>query len=144
MARSGIGKILVASDGTKTANKSLKMAVSLASQFGASLTCVCVTATPAGSEFAGRGSVSKRAEEAARKVIERAEALAAQNGVACKGRIARGDAGYNIIKMANNKKAGFDILVLGSRGRGTLTKMFLGSVSNYVVQSSKIPVLLVK
>ena len=42
------------------------------------------------------------------------------------------------------QKGKFDLFVIGARGRGTIKQMLLGSVSNAVVHSSKIPVLIVK
>jgi nucleotide-binding universal stress UspA family protein len=36
------------------------------------------------------------------------------------------------------------MIVMGSRGRSSAKEMFFGSVSNYVVHASKIPVLIVK
>jgi nucleotide-binding universal stress UspA family protein len=48
------------------------------------------------------------------------------------------------VKIAHNKKDKFDLIVMGSRGRGAVKELFLGSVSNYVVHTSNIPVLLVK
>ncbi|MEO2220658.1 MAG: universal stress protein, partial [Nitrosopumilus sp.] len=38
----------------------------------------------------------------------------------------------------------FDMIVMGSRGRSTTKEIFFGSVSNYVVHTSKIPVVIVK
>ncbi|MCI4433735.1 MAG: universal stress protein, partial [Nitrosopumilus sp.] len=53
-----------------------------------------------------------------------------------------GHEGPKIINYANNKS--FDIIVLGSRGMGSIKEIFFGSTSNYVLHKSKIPVLIVK
>lgn len=37
-----------------------------------------------------------------------------------------------------------DLIIMGSRGLGNLKKIFLGSVSNYIVQNVKCPVLIIK
>eukprot|EP00123_Amoebidium_parasiticum_P016474 comp23444_c0_seq1/m.39108 comp23444_c0_seq1/g.39108 ORF comp23444_c0_seq1/g.39108 comp23444_c0_seq1/m.39108 type:complete len:164 (-) comp23444_c0_seq1:469-960(-) len=36
-----------------------------------------------------------------------------------------------------------DMVVMGSRGKGALTRMFIGSTSDYVVHQAKIPVIVV-
>jgi len=53
-----------------------------------------------------------------------------------------GDEGGTIVSFA--QKNNFDLIVIGSRGIGKLKEIFLGSTSNYVIHSSKIPVLIVK
>lgn len=50
--------------------------------------------------------------------------------------------GEGIMKAAEEEKA--DLIVLGSRGQGTLRRTFMGSVSDYVVHHSHIPVIVCK
>ena len=138
-----ITNILVPIDGTKTANKGLKMAVSLASNFGVPLTGIHVIKSSSYSEFGGVNS-DETVEEEGRRIVQEAAALADKKGVTFTSKILHGDPGYIITKVANDKKHGFDLVVLGSRGRGTVKVLFMGSVSNYVVQSAKIPVLITK
>ena len=75
--------------------------------------------------------------------MEEAKTLAAQNGIVFKEKMARGEIGYNIIK-ASHGKTKFDMIVMGSRGRSNTKEIFFGSVSNYVIHTSKIPVVIVK
>jgi len=48
----------------------------------------------------------------------------------------------SILNEAEAKKV--DLIVIGSRGLGGIKRLLLGSISNSVVQDSKIPVLIVK
>lgn len=50
--------------------------------------------------------------------------------------------GENICEYAQSN--GFDMIVVGSRGLGNVKKVILGSVSNYIVNNCKTPVLVVK
>lgn len=145
MIKKKITKILVALDGTKNSNRGLEMAISIARQFGATVTGVFViNAQPSRSEFVGAGSASESAKKEIKKILEDAKVLAAQNGIVFKDKVLYGDAGYSITKMAHDKKHRFSLVVIGSRGRGAVRGLFLGSVSNHVVHTSKIPVLIVK
>lgn len=46
--------------------------------------------------------------------------------------------------LENAEHSGADLIVIGSRGLGTLKEWVLGSVSHHVVQHAKIPVLVIK
>ena len=120
------------------------MAISVARQFGATITGVYSIYAPPHSEFRGVGSVEKSFNKEIKKIMNDAKLLSAQNGIVFKEKLMRGDIGYNIIKLAHNKKEKFNLIVIGNRGRGSIKGMFFGSVSNYVIHASKIPVLLVK
>lgn len=47
--------------------------------------------------------------------------------------------GLGVVNLANEFNA--DLIVTGSRGQGTLRRTFLGSVSDYILHHSKVPVL---
>ena len=144
MIKKKIAKILVPLDGSKNSQRGLEMAISMARQFEATITGMYSIHAPPHSEFRGVGSVEKSLNKEVKKILGEAKLLAAQNGIVFKERIMRGDIGYNIVKLAHDKKEKFSLIVIGTRGRGAMKEMVFGSVSNYVIHTSKIPVLIVK
>ena len=143
MIKKNISKILVPLDGSKNSNRGLETAITLARQCGAVITGVYSTHAPPHSEFRGVGSVEKSHNTEVKKIMDSAKMLAAKNGIVFKEKIMSGDVGYNIVKVAHGRGK-FDMIVLGSRGRSSAKQMFFGSVSNYVIHASKIPVVIVK
>jgi nucleotide-binding universal stress UspA family protein len=138
-----ISKILVPLDGSKNSKRGLETAITLARNCGATLTGFYSIYAPSHSEFKGVGSVEKALNVEVKKFMKEAKILAAQNGIVFTEKIARGEIGYNIIK-ASHGKTKFDMIVIGSRGRSNTKEIFFGSVSNYVIHTSKIPVVIVK
>lgn len=147
-----ISKILVPTDGSKTAQKAVLYALDLAKQLKASIIILSVIDKRS---FMGK-TVSSR--EAARHVIEpvedylreAAEGYAAEvlklcekNGVKAKTLITAGHPVEDIVKEATKAKA--DMIVMGSHGKTTLTAAVLGSVTYGVIhKETKIPVLIVR
>ena len=144
MLNKKISKILVPLDGSKNSIRALEMAISMARQFGATITGAYSINIQPHSEFQGVTSVNKEWNNEIKKMMVDAKTLSAQNGIVFKEKLMRGDIGYNLIKLAHDKKENFNLIVIGSRGRSAVRELFLGSVSNYVIHSSKIPVLIVK
>jgi nucleotide-binding universal stress UspA family protein len=138
-----ISKILVPLDGSKNSMRGLETAITLARSCGATLTGIYSIYAPPHSEFRGVGSVEKALNVKVKKFMEEAKLLSAKHGIVFNEKMARGDIGYNIIKLAHGKEH-FDMIVIGSRGRSSTKEMFFGSVSNYVIHTSKIPVVVVK
>lgn len=53
-----------------------------------------------------------------------------------------GDAGGAIVKLA--QEGNYDLIIMGSHGRGALKSLFLGSVTVKVLSNSRVPVLVVR
>ena len=143
MIKKKISKILVPLDGSKNSVRGLETAITLARSCGATITDIHSIQVQPHSEFKGVGSVEEAYNVNMKKFIDEAKTLAAENGIVFTEKIARGEIGYNIIKMAHGKTK-FDMIVMGSRGRSNTKEIFFGSVSNYVIHTSKIPVVIVK
>jgi len=137
-----IKKILVSLDGSAQSVKSLQEAIYLARQCGATITGLCVL--PLYTISLGKFTTSLRNQsiKEAKKFMAKAKVLAAQNGVVFTERIVISDHTSKISEYASDKK--FDLIVMGSRGMNPVKELFLGSVANYTVHKSKIPVLVVK
>lgn len=144
MIKKKVSKILVPLDGSKNSLRGLEMAISIARQFEATIIGAYSINAPSHSEFGTIGTIEDRQNNEIKKMMDDAKTLSAQNGIVFNHKLMRGEIGYNIIKLAHDKKLKFDLIVMGSRGRGAIKELFLGSVSNYVIHTSKIPVLLVK
>ena len=143
MIKKKISKIFVPLDGSKNSERGLETAITLARNCGATITGFYSINAQPHSEFRGSPSVEKSLHKEVKKIMEKAKVLAAQNGIVFKDKIALGEIGYNIIK-ATHGKTKYDMIVMGSRGRSIKKEIFFGSVSNYVIHTSKIPVLIVK
>ncbi|KAK7102900.1 universal stress protein YxiE-like [Littorina saxatilis] len=64
------------------------------------------------------------------------------HGIGGKVKSVGGNAGEVICKVANEEKA--NLIVIGSRGMGTIRRTLLGSVSDYVMHHAHVPVLVCK
>ncbi|SRR5579885_2127923 len=135
MDRQRIKKILVPLDGSKNSQRSLETAIHLAKEHEASLTAIYVIHTLS-------ESVRQRRQESTPEFLLLAKKLAEKNDVPFHSRTLEGDPGHSIIEYANTRN--IDLIVIGARGLGTFKKIFLGSVSSYVLHKSKVAVMLIK
>ena len=139
-----IKKILVALDGSKNSIRGLDKAISLARACHGTITALYVKSVPAIYALHPIGFLSPNKVTEAKKFVESAKTRAAKKGILLRCIIIGGEPGFDIVRYAHNKKNKIDLVVIGARGRGLAKELFLGSVSNYVLRKSKLPVLIVK
>jgi nucleotide-binding universal stress UspA family protein len=142
MLRTKYERILVALDGSKNSIRGLNHAIYLARQCQAVITGICVIQRPPHPAFRSPRYPEKPRLRSTQSLMDFAKRHCAQNGIIFEQKIVFGDVGYTIVKFAKDKK--FDVIVIGARGRGSLKEVFFGSVSNYVLHKTSLPVLVIK
>ncbi|MBM2819807.1 MAG: universal stress protein [Nitrosarchaeum sp.] len=95
---------MVPLDGSKNSIQGLEMAISIAMQFGATITGTYSISAQPHSEFQGVDSIKKDFGKEIKKTMGKAKVLSTQNDIEIKEKIMRGDTRYNIIKLAHDKK----------------------------------------
>ena len=137
-----IKKILVPLDGSKNSLRGLDQAIYFSKVCGATITGVTVLGQLPVTGIHNVASWRKNWIKEAKKLLAKARKHAAQHGVDLKEKISFGNPGTEITNYA--RKNNFDLIVIGSRGRGAIKETFFGSTSHYVTNKAKAPVIVVK
>ncbi|MGH2966456.1 MAG: universal stress protein [Solirubrobacterales bacterium] len=137
--------ILVSIDGSVHSDRALTEAIDLAETGHAKLTILTAVTHPPGWAYTGAGaaaaqSLSDELEDDAQAILERAiDRLP-------KGMPATKILTHEPVRAALTRRIGeadHDLLVMGSRGLGAVKSVVLGSVSQYMLHRSPVPVLIV-
>jgi nucleotide-binding universal stress UspA family protein len=138
-----IRKILVAVDGSELATAAVRLAAELAAGLGGELAIVAVYDPKVVMSVEGGPSaldlVAIHRDDARRSLDEAAKEATACPPVATFVR--DGSPGREILAAADEWSA--DLVVLGTHGRGGLTRLLLGSTADSVVRHAGCPVLVV-
>lgn len=123
-------KILVGVDGSEYAERALKQAIEIAKRFSAEITVVNVYHSPTG-------------QETSQDILSKANKILGNTGVKFKtASVLNVNTPKVINDMAEDEK--FDVVVVGSRGMGTIKAFLIGSVCNKICYDSPISFLIVK
>ena len=139
--------VLVATDGSPGADRAIDFAAKLAGATAARLCIMTVQNVPAPEVVEALTSVEHVAESdvgevTARALLTRAAQRAKNEGVALVNtRAETGDPAQRILEVAS--QVGVDAIVAGKRGRGPLSALLLGSVSQKLVSLAPCPVVIV-
>lgn len=130
---------MVPLDGSNCSKRALNLAISLAKNKDITISGINVLKIP----MVYTNKIKKQAKIFSEIIIDDASETAKRNEIPFKTRIiSNGYAGKEIVQYAEKNK--FDLIIMGSRGPHPIAEMFLGSIANYVVTKSKIPVMIVK
>lgn len=142
-------RILVTTDGSKTAEKGVTTACTLAASVGAKLTLLHVVDTrPVYADFSGINDsadmIAAQTESGAR-VLANAKTLAEEYKITVDTRLVESSIdpiAAVVLREAAAVQA--DLLVMGTHGRTGLKHLLLGSVAEAVLHGSLVPVMLVR
>jgi universal stress protein A len=132
-------RILVAVDFSSPSDAVVDEALFLAQRFGASLDLMHVWRMSRNDDGPAAPLQSFVASEPGHRMTEYL-ARAEQLGVTARGRLERGDPENIILERASE---GYDLVVIGTRGRSGIARVLRPSVAEHVVRKAPCPVLTV-
>lgn len=137
-------RILVGVDGSEPASEAAQLAAEIALRFGARLTLAYVVAPlllPPDAYGLTTAEVEQEHEEHARKLLADAIGHLSESGVEVDGIVLTGSPAERLAEAAAERDV--DLVAVGSRGRGAVARVLLGSVSDRLVHISPKPTLVV-
>ncbi len=135
--------ILIAVDGSTHSDKALEYARGMAGNFGARL--MLVHAYPQTSDLLGYGDFERlvsRRQAAGQDVIDAARNQLGDTRTDVHENLLEGPEAEAILAAAETH--GVDLIVMGTRGRGSIEGLLFGSVSRKVTHLAPCPVLLIR
>ncbi len=144
-------KLLVPIDGSESSDKALDKAIELGKEFGSEIYVLSVihdayimraTSTTAHYGVASSQTANQEVINNAKKILNDAEKKLENYDFPHYTISVIGDAAQEIMKIA--QKNDIQLIVMGNRGIGAFSRTILGCVSNKVVNSSPMSVLVVK
>lgn len=134
--------ILVPLDGSKYSEKSLERAIEFVDAFGSALILIYVVEKSIPINFLDRKEYLELLRKFGTDILEKANKKLSKKGITAKISLKEGNIVNEIKKTVKKEKC--DLIVVGNKGLGSVSRLLLGSVSNKISQSSSCSVLIVK
>ena len=137
-----IKNILIPVDGSDGSDKAVAQAVELAKIYEAKLNFLYVAnINQLAISQALSTAILEAVTKAGKTILERAENML-PGGIEHENFLETGSPAAVILELEETLNA--DLIVMGSRGLGVVKGILLGSVSQYIIERSKCPVLVIK
>lgn len=137
---------MVPYDGSTFSNRAFKLALDLAQKYNSKIIIVSCIDTFSAGWFGKSGveqTILKKLRGKIMKEIQDLENIAKKKNITTMGKIYETSSiTKSLLNFANSNK--IDLIAMGSRGQSGLRDLFLGGVSNGVIQKARCPVLVVK
>jgi nucleotide-binding universal stress UspA family protein len=135
--------VLVAFDASPEAQLALAHAIAMAQVYRAKVALVAVVPPPPLLSWQApggmRGIHEAEQEELGKALREAADGV--PDDLSVTTQLLDGDPARELLRLA--REVDFDVIVMGSRGRGRVTAALLGSVSNRVMHDADVPVIVI-
>lgn len=135
-------KILVPLDGSKYSEKALQRACEIVNAFESKIILLYVMEKPLPINLLDNKEYLEMIQKFGNKTLEKANNILLKKGITAKTLLKKGNIISEIEKVVKNEKC--DLIIVGNKGLGSVTRFLLGSVSNKLAQSSSCTLLIVK
>ena len=133
--------ILVPLDGSKYSKKALQRASEITHAFDSKIILLYVI-EKSSVNLLDRKEYLKMLRKFGKKTLDDANKTLAKKRISAKSILKEGNVVSEIEKIAKSEKC--DLVIVGNKGLGAVTRFLLGSVSNKLAQHSKCSLLIVK
>jgi len=139
-------KILVAVDGSKSSLNAVKYAAKLSLNMRSNDVITLMTVHDdqglnVAKKYVGNAVVVDYLRELSDKLLKSSLAVLVKAGIKHNTIIQTGHVAESISKIANK---GFDLVILGAKGRSAIADLLIGSVAQRVLATCKKPIMLIK
>lgn len=135
-------KVLVPLDGSKYSDKALLRACEIVNALDSELVLVYVVEKSLPINLLDRNEYLKLLRKFGNKTLGKANSVVSKKGIKAKSLLKEGNIVGEIEKAAKKEKC--DLIIVGNKGLGSVTRFLLGSVSNKLAQHSPCSVLIIK
>ncbi|MFQ5476388.1 MAG: universal stress protein [Nitrosopumilus sp.] len=139
---SSFKKILVPLDGSKYSDKALQRACEIVNAFDSKLVLLYVVEKSLPVNLLDRKEYLKILHKFGNKTLEKANNILSKKEITAKTLLKEGNIVSEIEKVVKKEKC--DLIIVGNKGLGSVTRFLLGSVSNKLAQSSSCSLLIIK
>ncbi|AFS82500.1 universal stress protein [Candidatus Nitrosopumilus sediminis] len=142
MTSNNYKKILVPLDGSVYSEKALKRACEFVKIFDSELILIYVVEKSIPVNLLDRKEYLGMLQKFGTKILNNSKVMLSKKGITAKIILKEGNIVSEIEKVAKKEKC--DLIIVGNKGLGAVTRFLLGSVSNKLSQSSPCSVMIVK